>query len=358
MKKKALSEKTKAAVAKLLEHDFVCDVLDKRLGDYYKDFKRVVQIESEAYKRHLGITSAVFVVDYKVKYQTKSGGHKNIDIFASAHSDGSRLGAYQKTKILYEHGFDKGKFRVTTPLFFLKEQKAFFYISSPGQSLFNFFTQDPKVDLKPAMHLATAWIKKLHSFDYQAVNFVWPNFKINAMVPAPRQFIPDFYSGDEKRGRAIEGLVSDLKKMVDSYNRKIDKVLIYGDYHPENIIITSLKARSLEMIDFTDLAIGDPMMDIGIFIQQFDFMGHNFISRSEMNDYKTFFVEAYFGKKFEKIEIDFINRINIYQSWAAMRSVVFIFYKKDVENPVDGLLRDAIGYLSLAQEGKHKINLS
>lgn len=358
MKKKPLSERTKTKIAKLLDQDFICEVLNDNLGAYYQDFKKIIEVEVEPYKRHLGITSAVFVVEYKVKYLTKSGNKKNIDIFASAHSDGSRWGAYQKTKVLYEHGFAQGKFRVTTPLFFLKEQKAFFYIASPGRSLFHFFTQDPHADLSSAMILATGWIKKLHGFDFKLANFSWPSFKIGTMVPMPRQFIPDFYIGSKKRGELMEKLVSDLKDLASYYNKKIEKTIIYGDYHPENVIINGLKAKSLKMIDFTDLALGDPMMDLGAFIQQFDFMGHNFISRSEMNKHKTFFIEAYFGKKFEEIDIEFINRINIYQSWTAMRTVVFLFYMKDIDNPIDDLLADAINYLSLAKDSKHRINLS
>lgn len=358
MKKKPLSEKSKMKIAKLLELDFVRGVLDKHLKNHYPDFKKVKEISCEPYKKHLGIASAVFVVEYEVKYQTISNRQKSIDIFSSAHSDGSRWGAYQKTKVLYEHGFAKGKFRVTTPLFFLKEQKAFFYVASPGRSLFSFFTQNPKANLRPAMKLASGWIKKVHDFDTSLTNFPWATFKIGRMIPMPRFFIPDFYSSSKKMGKTVEDLVEGLKKQAAYYNRRNKAQLVYGDCHPENVIIKNLRAKDLEMIDFTDLALGDPMMDIGTFIQQFDFMGHNFISRKEMNNYKTFFVESYFGKKFNKIEIEYINRINIYQSWTALRTAVFLLYMKDVENPIDDLLADAVNYLELAQESKHKINLS
>jgi len=353
-----LSEKTKQRIVKLVEKDFVIEVLDQRLKKYYKDFKKIKTLRLDPFKRHLGVTSAVFVVEYKIKYISTEGKTKDIDIFVSAHSDGSRKGAYQKTKTLYNNGFDKGKYRVTKPLFFLPEQKAFFYVSSPGRSFFNFFTQDISADLNNSWKLTTSWIKQLHSIDIKSMDFKWPTFSILDMVPSPKKFVKDFYNSDEKLGQSIDKLVKDLVKLDKKYRSKIGQILIYGDFHPENIIMEGLDAKEIEMIDFTDIALGDPMMDLGTFIQQFDFMGHNFISRKEIDKHKTSFVEAYFGKKFKNIDIEYINRINLYQSWTAMRSAIFLFYMKDVENPIDDLLEDSIKYLELAKNSKREINLS
>ena len=353
-----LLEKTKKRIARLVEKDFVIDVLNKRLPKYYKDFKAIKSIKLDPFKRHLGTTSAVFVVEYKIKYTSLEGGIKNIDIFVSAHSDGSRKDAYQKTKTLYNHGFGEGKYRVTKPLFFLAEQKAFFYVASPGRSFFNFFTQDTSADLTNAMKLVTGWIKKLHGFDIKASNFKWPSFDIMDMVPSPKKFTKDFYASDSKLGKKIEMLVADLDKMDRQFRKKNGHQLIYGDFHPENIIIESLEAKEIEMIDFTDIALGDPMMDVGTFIQQFDFMGHNFVSRHDINQYKKSFVEIYFAKDFKDIDIEYINRINLYQSWTAMRSAVFLFYMKDVDNPIDDLLEDSVRYLALAKHNKRSIDVN
>jgi hypothetical protein len=353
-----LLEKTKQRIAKLVEKDFVIEVLNKRLKKYYKDFKEIKSLKLDPFKRHLGVTSAVFVVEYKIKYISTEGPVKEIDIFVSSHSDGSRKGAYQKTKTLYDHGFNQGKYRVTKPLFFLPEQKAFFYVSSPGRSFFNFFTQDTSADLENSWQLTTGWIKQLHSIDIKTIDFQWPSFDILNMVPAPKKFIKDFYASDKKLGQSIESLVSDLDKLDRKYRKKIGDILIYGDFHPENIIMQSLEAKEIEMIDFTDIALGDPMMDLGTFIQQFDFMGHNFVSRQDIDQHKKNFVETYFSKKFSDIDIEYINRINLYQSWTAMRSAIFLFYMKDVVNPIDDLLEDSIQYLELAKNNERSINVN
>jgi len=173
----------------------------------------------------------------------------------------------------------------------------------------------------------------------------------------PEKFIKDFYNDNQQQGQIVDELFQQMQKDENRFNKTIKKTLIYGDNHPENIIIRDLKADYLEMIDFTDVALGDPMIDLGTFLQQFDFMGHNFISREKMNDYKTFFVENYFQQSFSQIKIDYLNRINLYQSWTALRSATFLFYMKDVENPILDLLHDSQNYLQLAKQGQRIINL-
>ncbi len=357
MKRRALSEKVKAHIAKLVDKNFAKKVFAVQLPKYYKDFYKIKVIELDPYKRHLGVTSAVFVVEYRIKYLTRDGHTKSLDLFASAHSDGSRYGAYQKTKVLYKQGFAQGKFRVTKPLFYLRQQKAFVYESSPGRSFFNFFTQEPRANLKPALKLITGWISKLHNFDFSQEQFVWPQFSIGTMVPPPDKFIVDFLQEDKRQGQIVKKLVREMRQFKKKINSRSDQTLIYGDYHPENVIMTDLRAKHLTMIDFTDIALGDPMIDLGTFLQQFDFMGHNFISRHKINEYKEFFVSSYFDKAFAKIDINYLNRINLYQSWTALRTAVFLFYMKDVENPVDDLIADSINYLDCALKNKRKINL-
>ena len=352
-----LSDKSKQTIAKLMDSDFVADIFNKKLSNYYPDFAKVIGINLKPFKKHLGLTSAVFVVEYKISYQSQDRQKKALNIFASAHSDGSRQGAYRKTKIIYEHGFDQGKYRVTRPLFFLPEQKAFVYEASLGQSFFNFFSQDPQADLTAVLSLAAGWIKKLHSLELYSKKFDWGHFNIDEMVPSPKIFLADFMSKDKEQGLLVDSLLAGLKNFQLKLDSQIKKTVIYGDYHPENIIIRDLQADYLEMIDFTDIAFGDPMIDLGAFLQQFDFMGHSFISRQKINEYKKYFVESYFGQDLAEISAGFFARINLYQSWTALRTAVFLFYMKDRQNPIDDLLKDALGYLHLAENSEKQINL-
>ena len=355
MNKKSLTEKSKQEMAKLLDKNFIQDILDERLAKFYSNFNKIIEIKEDVYKRHLGITSAVFVVGYEIKYLIKNNSSNYLNIFVSAHSDGSRQGAFNKAQFLYNNGFSKGELQVTKPLFYLEKQKAFFYEASEGRSLFNFFTQDPEQDLKPSFNLVIAWVKKLHKLNKG--NYNWYNFKIHKMIPQPKRFINDFITDNKKQGEYINNLVVEMNKLEDKYSKNFEPNLIYGDYHPENIIIKNLKTKDLKMIDLTDICLGDPMIDLGTFLQQFDFMGHNFISRKKMNEYKEYFIETYFQKDLKNIGIKYINRINLYQAWTALRTAVFLFYMKEVENSVFDLLKDSNKYLELAQDNNKELNI-
>ncbi len=355
MNKKALTEKSKQEMAKLLDKNFIQEILDERLSKFYNNFNKIVEIKEDAYKRHLGITSAVFVVGYEIKYLNKNNSNNYLTIFVAAHSDGSRKGAFNKAQFLYNNGFSEGKLQVTKPLFYLEKQKAFFYEASEGQSLFSFFTQDPNKDLKQSFDLVISWIKKLHKLNKG--DYDWHNFKIDKMIPDPKRFVKDFLIDNKEQGEYIKNLINEMNKLENKYSQNHKPVLIYGDYHPENIIIKDLNTKDLKMIDLTDICLGDPMTDLGTFLQQFDFMGHNFISRQKMNDYKEYFIERYFKKDLKNIGIKYINRINLYQAWTALRSAVFLFYMKEVENSVFDLLKDSNKYLELAKHNKKELNI-
>lgn len=350
-----IDQKTKDQVAQLANQDFVQDVLNKKLAEYYPDFQKIKKLALQAYKKHLGQTSAVFVVGYQIEYLDQKDQIQKLHLFATAHSDDSRRSAFEKLNFLYQHGFDKGKFQVTRPLFFLQEQKGFFYEASEGESLYSFFKEDQTTDIKPILELASGWIKELHALAIDD-SFNWPHFSVSKMVPAPAKFLPDFYSYRQSLGLQVTNIVDQIKQWEDTLSDSFEKKLIYGDYHPENIIIPSLQAKTLKMIDFTDIALGDPMTDLGTFLQQVDFMGHRFFSRAKVNQYKEDFVCSYFKKELTDIPEIYFQRINLYQAWTALRTGVFLFYMHR-DDSVKSLLEEVESYIALIVSKEKKVNI-
>ncbi len=352
-----LSEETKQAIARLLDQDFASHILQQKLPQHYGDLVQITDIKLRTHKEHFGAMGAVLVVEYQLKYSDRQGREKRLGIFSSAHSDGSSQGAYHKNKYLYEQGFSTGQFRVTRPLFYLREQCAYFYQASPGHRLVSFIKKDPQADLEPVLGLVAGWMKKLHNLDYSQSSFPWPIFSIAQMIPRPKDFLADFYEENEQLGQVGQSIYEEMLGLEKTQTGKIKKTLIYGDNHPENVIIQGVTTKHLEMIDFTDVALGDPLTDLGTFLQQFDFMAHHHLSRQQINRYKLSLVADYFGQAFPEIGQDYISRINLYQSWTALRSATFLFYMKDVDKSVINLLEDCRRYLALAQSGEKNVNL-
>ncbi len=348
-------EKKKKNVALLNDEIFIKDCLNQNLAKYYPDFVEVKNLELHAYKKHVGKTSAVFVVAYKLDYLDKTDEIKKIKLVATGHSDGSRKMAFAKLNYLYNHGFSSGKYLVTKPLFYLEENLAFIYEASIGHRLFSLFKADEYLNLANALDLAAAWVKKLHNLEVKN-DFVWPNFSVDNIGQSIKKFFDDIIHSNQSLGERVGKLLQEIRVLEQNFLNEITPCLVYGDYHPENVILTSLEAKQIKMIDFTDVALGDPMLDLGSFLQQLDFMGHRFFSRAKVNYEKEYFVTSYFGKKIEDIPSEFFPRINLYQAWVALRTAVFLFYMHK-DDSVKFLLDEVEKYLALVEAKERKINL-
>lgn len=348
-------EEQKKKVALLNDEVFIKDCLNQNLAKYYPDFVEVQKLDLHAYKKHMGKTSAVFVVGYKVEYLAKDKSLQKIKLVATGHSDGSRKLAFAKLNYLYNHGFSSGKYLVTKPLFYLEENLAFVYEASIGHRLFSFFKADEYLNLANAMNLSAAWVRKLHQLEINE-SFTWPKFSVHHIGPSVQKFFTDIINHNEVLGKRVEKMLADIKQHEELFDKSLKPRLVYGDYHPENVILTSLEAKQIKMIDFTDVALGDPMVDVGSFLQQLDFMGHRFFSRAKVNYEKEYFVTSYFEQKFEEIPLEFFPRINLYQAWVALRTAAFLFYMHK-DDSVKFLLDEVEQYLDLAESGERKINL-
>lgn len=353
--RKNIPQSIKQQIAKLADQKFVIDILNQHLVDYYSDFKKLKSVKIISHKKHIGKTSAVFVTEYRLVYLNKDKQTKDLTLFSTGHSDGSRKLAYEKLKLLYANGFDQGKYTVTRPLFYLADQQGFFYEGSPGRSLFHFFSQDPQADLTNALKLSAGWVKQLHNLLIKQ-NFAFPQFAIANMIPPTDKFLPDFTAHDAQQGGRAIKLVAKMQTWEAKFNQEHKLGLIYGDYHPENVVINGLQADNLKMIDFTDVALGDPMIDLGTFFQQFYFMSQKFRSDQEIKKNKEVFLQAYFGNDLTKLATHFYQRINLYQAWTALRTAVFLFYQHK-DNSVDDVLGDLEKYLQLVADEARNINL-
>lgn len=342
----------------LTQVDYIKDLLNKRLPEFYPDFVTLKEIEIRPYKKHFGKTSATYVAGYFCKYENNKQELKDLNIFVSAHTDGSRQDSFANNSFLYAHGFARGQYLTPKPLFYVSELGGFFYEGVRGRILKKLIKDEPQRDLRPVLDLATAWLRVLHNIDSSDPNFRLKDFSIKNMRPRPDKLIADFVARNKELGQRLENLLQGIINLEVDWSSKINKTLVHGDYHLENIVVSGLEPDHIKVIDFTDLAWGDPCLDLGEFLQQFDFMLQNTLSRQQINDYKSYFIESYFGESFADIDPVFISRINLYQAWTTLRTVALLFYTKDSRHALENLLKDTEGYLELSQKQIVKINLN
>lgn len=346
----------KQSMNKLLDKDFITVLFNQRLAGFYPDFQELVKVDFHTNKKHTGKNSMIVVVEYVLTYLSKDGTSQQMNLFASAHSDGSRVRAFYGQNYLYQHGFDQGEFLVGRPLFYLEEQYAFFYQAVLGRTLRKLIKQDIELDFSKTLDLSARWIKKLHTSPVDS-GHEFKKFHVREMSPKPQRFIADLTASFPELGQRLEGAFGRLAELQEKNSHLYQAVLIHGDYHPENIIFKSSELDKIKVIDFTDLALGDPMVDLGSFIQQFDFMCFQILDRKKINSLKINFLEDYFLEKFENIDIQYINRINFFQAWVVMRTILMLFYAKSAKHPLNDLVGEIEQYLRLAEDNERKINL-
>lgn len=341
---------------KLLDKDFIIALFNQRLASFYPNFQELIKVDYYTNKKHAGKNSMIVVVEYVLTYLSKDGSNEKMNLFASAHSDGSRVRAFYGQNYLYQHGFDQGEFLVGRPLFYLEEQYAFFYQAVLGRTLRKLIKQESDLDFNKTLDLSARWIKKLHSSPIDS-GHEFKKLNVREMSPQPQRFIADLTASFPEFGQRLDDAFGRLAELQEKNSHLYQAVLIHGDYHPENIIFKSSELDKIKVIDFTDLALGDPMVDLGSFIQQFDFMCFEILYRKKINSFKINFLENYFLEKFENIDIQYINRINFFQAWVVMRTTILLFYAKSAKHPLGELILEIERYLSLAENSERKINL-
>ena len=89
--------------------------------------------------------------------------------------------------------------------------------------------------------------------------------------------------------------------------------------------------------------------------EQMHFMCKNLYSENKIKTLQTFFLEAYFGKKMTDLTDDEYSRLNLYQSWNALRGFMYFFFQEKVREQSYGLLEEAWLYLTLARDHQRTI---
>lgn len=342
----------------LTQSDYIKQVLEQRLPEFYPDFVKIKTINVRTYKKHSGKTSATYVAAYLCKYESSLGQIKPLNIYVSAHTDGSRQASFINNSFLYNQGFKNSQYLIPRPLFYLADLGAFFYEGVRGRILKKLIKDEPQRDLRPVLNLAAGWLRILHNIDCTASNFKPKDFAIKNMRPQPANLVADFMKNRLAVGKKLESFLQEMMAGEQNWSMQINQTLIHGDYHLENIIVSGLEPDHIKVIDFTDLAWGDPCLDLGGFLQQFDFMLQNVLSRQQINDYKTYFVESYFEENFSDIDPSFISRINLYQAWTTLRTIALLFYTKDPRHELENLLVEMENHLDLARKHLVQINLN
>ncbi|MCR4280054.1 MAG: aminoglycoside phosphotransferase family protein [Candidatus Komeilibacteria bacterium] len=350
-----LEEKKRAQ--DILDTDFVQKYLNNKLPLVLPDFIELLHLERRVYKKSLGKYNTACVVRYRFTYAATDNIEKTKDLIFSSGTDGSRKISYRGLRWLHKQNFNHNdQYKIVDVLDFLPEQSCLIYWSATGKNLLYYVTQRHP-NLTVLIELSAGWLKKIHGLTVPPNGPVKLHF-IQHMIPRPSWFCYRLSNVFPAWGKRVTKLVHQqisLEKKLQK--RATTQTVIYGDYHPENIIFRDPNVKRVKVIDFTDLSLGLAERDLGTFIQQFAFMSRLFLPRDERYRLKRVFLEKYFGRSYYDLPTEVFEKINLYQSWTALRSASFLFFSGGDQRLVFELIHDSERYMDNVLRKKRTINI-
>jgi len=346
---------TLSDVPQLRKHDFVQKLAATIASQCYHITGPVVVEYFHIYKyRYHKPESFAVVIGCKITWQLGSQNQR-LKLFIGAASNNSKLRAYYNLVWLRAHGFDQGSLEVIKPIAYLEDLKALIYEASEGQTLYWHIKKSPTYDeLLWPLQLCAQWLLKLHQTKASDLPATMSENNDQGIIKSLELAREKYQLFTPEQGAKILQVLNDIQTSLPAKDHSVS--LIYGDYHPENIIFRNLTSRRLSMIDLSDVTLGDPYRDVGTFIQQLDFMSQDFLLRDDINKLKRYFVEQYTGLAFDAIPEADIRRINLYQALTAVRSSVWLFEPESRKVSLE-LLDDARLLMEKVHNSQHSINI-
>lgn len=342
------------ATSKIFEQQFAWDYWQKNLAKI-PNAQKLIKIQQEIYKKKIGQFNISGVVCYRLFFINKAGQEECADYFFSASTDNNRWQSYLLMKYLSQVNFGSQIVVVATAIDYLKEECCLVYRGVPGSTMYELLlgTVLNKTEL---IKLAAQWLKYWHQVpinDLKSINLSEGYLYLSSPQASRSCYL--LTKTFPFWGKIAKQLIT--QQVI--YEKKFwpnKRVVVHGDYQLENLIINQ-DQNSAGMVDLTDVVYGNPYRDLGTFIQQMSFMLRLQHPKKQLYYWKRVFLEEYFGCSYQDITSEIFQQINLYQSWTAWRSALYIFLMKGAKSLVVELLKDSQRYLQLVEQKQKTINI-
>lgn len=316
-------------ILKLLDEEFVLELLRKEVLPQYPSFSALNKVEARPYKKFIWETTYHVVISWEAYFLTQDGEEVKLPIFCSAHSNETRENILEALQYLWANGFPDANFQLPRPLFYSREFNGTFYRGLRGENLLYYIKKSDRPEIEKIIKESAALFYKLHNLKIgPEANFNPINARIKTVIPGVKDILKEVdlrfkgrYTADLKQ---VYDYLIEQEERFFSAGGKLS--LVHGDAHPENIIKTG--ENKIGLIDLADLCLSDFTRDLGSFMQQLEY---KIIVKAGDFEYaqtmKKLFLDTYFKIGGSKITPDLERRIKLYYNFTAIRTAVFFFLK-------------------------------
>lgn len=331
-------------IRKLLDEQYVRDLLRRKVLPHYPAFKDIVRVEIRPYKELIWETTYHVVIGFNTFFVKENGEETKIPIFCSAHSDEPRENVYLALKYLWARDFETPAIDLPDPLFYSEYFNATFYRGLRGENLLYYIKKKDFATVEQIVIGAAELYAALHALPATTeANFNPINSRIKTVIPGTAMIFKEMA---ERYGGRYN---SDLEKIYAFFIGEEEKFFaraerlyfIHGDAHPENIIKTG--EGRIGLIDFTDLCLSDFARDLGAFSQQ---LAYKISAKAGEEGYaakmQALFLDSYLAAAGISWSADLEARIKLYYNWTAIRTSTYWFLRHDAKPERGAALLDEV----------------
>jgi predicted metal-dependent phosphoesterase TrpH len=224
----------------------------------------------------------------------------------------------------YQHGFDRGLYRVPTPLGKDPHNLSLIEERIQGQSLFDALVQAEPAEAPHYLEMAARWLSKLHNARFQ----ITPPEEYLQIEPDRLEYY--LKSLIETRNRHLDR-VREIKEHVLQREialiRARPEILVqgHGDFHPRNIFFGWDRPDGGEYVTAIDFGSSYQLpraFDVGTFLAQYVnmFLHHHRVQR---NAPALVFLRTYLDAT-ENLEDDFIAQVDLYRARTCLSILYYL----------------------------------
>lgn len=240
------------------------------LSKHQKELDLTANFQLIEIKRSLALSPHSFILLVKIVDKNTLKLYRG-----NASTSTSRLTGFKTMKVLYENGFNFGNYKIPEHFIYDSNYNLLLYQDVPGEILIDQIKKNE--DVLKRIEDCSLWLKKLHYLKSQ-IHLAGYNFDVN--TKDLNRFYPELAENCEN-----------AKKELLSRIKTREKILIHGDFQPNNIII---KNDTVWVFDFNDAALDNPAIDIASFLAQLRTMMIRFSGLNKYDNYKDSFLRNYY----------------------------------------------------------------
>ncbi len=332
------------SITNLFDQEFINNYFRSRLLPLYPKFSAISRVSIHPYKKGLWNNAYHLVIAFHVHFLTPDKQEEIIPIICAAHSHEDRRQAFSALSYLWSHDFTTENFVIPRPLFFDENFRAFFYRALSGKNFLYYIKQGNSEEIIRLAALSGRLFSRLHSLPAASgQDFNSLNSRIETIVPGKEKAVKDLASRyNATYAKRLESLY-DILIEKEAARAFLEKKLIHGDAHSENIIITP--SGCLGLIDFSDMCLADPARDLASFSRQLEYkiiskLGDHFLATAA----PAAFLDAYLEASSWEMDENLAEGLKIYRAWTDVRTAIYWFLRQESDE------RRALGLLESAEK--------